>query len=233
MASRGADVEKAYWAKARPLYWSRENDADVEFALDHLLTAGRPRSALLTCCSRMKEMDGSRLAEILESVLVGQESDTELPDTWHMLEAVQRLETCTTIKTDRIIRLEFGLIPLLGYEGEQCAATLYTAIMSDPRLFAEMIVMVFKPSHGEREEPEPEGMRATTRIAGQVLHNCRRQPGSKPDGTVDHDLFTQFIDEARRLCNEADRLGVCDSTLANILATPARCQWDLAFRTSP
>ena len=113
--------------------------------------------------------------------------------------------------------LEFGLIPLIGHEGEQCAATLYTAIMSDQKLFTEMICLVFKPSHGDREEPVPENMRAALKIAGQILHECHRQPGSKPDGTVDHDSF-QFIDEARRHCREVDRLGVCDSILGGILA---------------
>ena len=50
VAACGADVEKAYWAKARPAYWSRQSNEDFEYALDHLLTVGRPRSALSMCC---------------------------------------------------------------------------------------------------------------------------------------------------------------------------------------
>src|SRR5207245_847838 len=39
----GAEVEDAYWFKI-PGFWLRSDDADFEFALRRLLTAGRPRS---------------------------------------------------------------------------------------------------------------------------------------------------------------------------------------------
>jgi hypothetical protein len=74
------------------------------------------------------------------------------------------------------------------------------------------------PANGEREEPPSESMQTAARTAWRVLHHCRLQPGAQPDGTIDRDAFVKFIDEARELCREADRLGVCDSTLGQILA---------------
>jgi hypothetical protein len=119
----------------------------------------------------------------------------------------------------RLVRLEFGLIPLLGYEGEQRAKTLYQALMTEPNLFVEVLCLVYKATHGEPTEPPPsEASKVAFELGWRVLHECRRQPGTRSDGTVDHDAFVGFIDEARRLARDADRLAVCDVTLGQILA---------------
>ena len=95
---------------------------------------------------------------------------------------------------------------------------LYRAIMSTPALFAEMLCLIYKPARSNREEPLPEVLRARANITRDVLHYCHCQPGTRPDGTIDRDAFVGFVDEAQRLCSEADRLGVCNSILGGILA---------------
>lgn len=217
-ASCGAEVEKAYWAMTNPGFWLRSDVTDFEFALRRLLEAGRPRSALQVCYLDVKTVDPRLLAEMLERMLKGEEPDGPLLDSWHIAEAVERLEASGVLDRDRLIRLEFGLIPALGYDGEQRAKSLYDAITSDPKLFTELLCVLYKPASGERGEPPSEAMRTAAEIAWRVLHHCRRQPGTQPDGSIDRNAFIRFIDEARELCREADRLRVCDSTLGQILA---------------
>jgi hypothetical protein len=218
VTSRGADVERAYWADVKPMAGPNTDEADFEFVLDRLLTAGRPRSALAFCAFRTKNMDANRLTDILEHVLSGQEPDSTLLDSWQMMEAVQRLEACGVIDRDRLAKLEFGLFPVIPFEQKQCAATLYRAIMSVPTLFADLLYLIYKPARDNSEEPLPEALQARAKIARDVLHFCRCQPGTGPDGTIDRDAFLRFLFEARRLCSETDRLGVCDSMLGKILA---------------
>lgn len=217
-ASCGAEIENAYWATTNPGFWLRSDVADFEFALHRLLEACRPRSALLVCHLDVETVDARLLAEILERMLKEEEPNGPLLDSWHIAEAVERLEASGVLDRDRLVRLEFGLIPALGYEGEQRAKSLYNAIMSDPKLFTELLCILYKPASGNRGEPPSEAMRTAAEIAWRVLHHCRRQPGTQPDGSIDRDTFIRFIDEARELCREADRLGVCDSMLGQILA---------------
>lgn len=217
-ASCGAEVENAYWAMTNPGFWLRSDVTDFELALRRLLEAGRPRSALQVCYLDVKTVDPRLLAEMLERMLKGEEPDGPLLDSWHIAEAVERLEESAALDRDRLVRLEFGLIPALGYEGEQRAKSLYAAIMSDPKLFTELLCILYKPASGERGEPPSETRQAVAEIAWRVLNHCRRQPGTRPDGTIDRDAFIRFIDEARELCRGADRLRVCDSTLGQILA---------------
>ena len=172
-------------------------------------------------------MDANRLADVLEHVLGGQEPDATRLDSWHMIEAVQRLEACEAIDRDRLAKLEFGLFPAIPFDDKQRAAALYRAIMSSPAFFAHLLYLIYKPAGGNREEPLPEPLRARAEIARDVLHYCHCQPGTGPDGTIDCGAFG-FIDEARRLCSESDRLGVCDSMLGGILAhapTDANGTW--------
>jgi hypothetical protein len=217
-ASCGAEVENAYWSITRPGFWLGTAEVDFEFASRRLLDGGRPRSALQVWLLHMEEVDAELLAEMLERMLESQEADGPLLDSWHIGEAVERLEASGAIDRDRLVRLEYGLIPALGVQEEQRAKSLFGAIISDPKLFAELVCILYKPVNGEREEPPSEAAQSAARIAGRVLDHCRRHPGAQPDGTIDRDTFVEFIDEARNLCREADRLRACDLRLGHIIA---------------
>ena len=218
VSAREPEVEKAYWGRIRLMMGPQTDATDFEFVLDRLLSAGRPRSALEACAFKIKTMDAGHLVQMLERMLAGQEPDGPRPDSWHVIEAVQRLETGKEVDKERLLRLEFGLFPALRFEASQCPTTLYTTIMSTPALFRELLCLLYKPASVEREESFPEKLRASAEIAREVLHYCRCQPGTRPNGTVDPEAFVRFVDETRRLCGKADRLGVCDSNLGRILA---------------
>lgn len=217
VTSCGPEVEKAYWSITNPGLWVRD-EADFEYALRRLVEAGRPRTALQVCHLDMKKVEPNLLAEMLERMLKGEEFEGPLSESWYVGEALEYIEASGAIDTGRLIRLEFGLIPALGYEGEQKANLLYEAIMSDPKLFCELLCILYKPASGERDEPPTEAKKAAAEIAWRILHDCRRQPGTQPNGTIDRGAFIRFIDGARELSRQVDRLAACDSTLGQILA---------------
>jgi len=221
VASCGPQVEKAYWSMI-PAFWVRSDDPDFEIALRRLVDAGRPRTAFQACHIDLNKVNPAGLTEILEGILTGKEADGPLLDSWYIGEAVEALETSGAIDKDRLIRLEFGLIPSLDYGSEQHAKSLYEAIMSNPQLFAELLCVAYRSKSDDGDKTRSEAELVTTRIARRVLRACGRQPGTQPDGSIDRDAFEKFIDETRRLCQQADRLEVCDSKLGQILAyTPA------------
>jgi hypothetical protein len=53
--SLGPEIEEAYWRQCGPLLWLRDAPEDFCFALERLLTAGRPRTALQLCHLDLKE----------------------------------------------------------------------------------------------------------------------------------------------------------------------------------
>ena len=218
VASSGPEVENTYWATTDAGFWLRNHRAEFDFALQRLLEARRPRSALQVCHLDFDTVDAGLLAKMLERMLSGEEPEGQLLDSWHIGAAVDRLEVSGEIERERLIRLEFGLIPAFGYGGEHHAKSLYQGIMSNPRMFTELLCLVYKPANAERGESPSPAIESAAQTAWRILHHCSRQPGTQTDGTIDRAAFVRFIDEARELARDVDRLKVCDSTLGQILA---------------
>lgn len=105
-----------------------------------------------------------------------------------------------------------------GYGRESQATALFEAVTCDPVIFTELITLLYKPEHGEREEPITEAIQAAATTAWNIFRSCKRQPGTQADGRIEAEAFFHFIDDARELCRQADRLTRCDETLGEILA---------------
>lgn len=217
-ATCGSEVDVAYWAIARLNVRFYKGDADLAFVLRRLLDAKRPRTALQCCQYSLKDVEAKLLYDLLQQFMVGEESEGPQLESWHLGEMLERLEKSCEIEKMELIQLEFGLFPALGYGQEAKATALYAGLMTEPALFTELLCFLYKPEHGERKEPITDATRAAAERSWNILHACRRQPGAQTDGSIDHDAFTQFIDAARELCRQKDRLIMCDQTLGQILA---------------
>lgn len=212
-----SETEAAYWQYVHPYHWLR--DEDLSFVLQRLLEAKRPRSALLCSQHTQTQVDPKILFFALQQFLAGQEPDGRMVDSWHLGEMLETLEQCGEIEKSALIQLEFRLFPALGYgQQEARAVTLYESIMSEPPLFAELISLLYKPEHQEREEALTEAAKTAASHAWEILHACTRMPGTGRDGRINTDAFTSFIDSVRELCGQADRLAVGDLSLGEILA---------------
>jgi hypothetical protein len=216
-AACGAEVDAAYWAVVRP---NIHHDKDVElgFLLRRLLDAKRPRTALECCQYSLESVDPKMLYSALQQFMAGEESENPILDSWDLGEMLERLEESGEIEKMVLIQLEFGLFSALRYGQEAKASALYAAIMAEPALFTELVCFLYKPEHGEREEPITDATKAAAQRSWQILRACKRQPGTQADGSIDHEAFTQFIDAARELCRQKDRLIMCERTLGEIIA---------------
>lgn len=218
LATCGSEVEDAYWKAIQPGSWVRCSEKDLEHALRELLAAGRPRTALNACVFCLDKVPADLLSEMLERTLAGEEPEGPLPDSWHLGEMVERLESPGAIPIARLIRLEFALVPLLGHGNEQRAKALFAALTSQPQVFADILCLIFKPESQDVETKPSDAARTKARTAYTVLHACKTLPGTQPDGSVDENTLTRFVDTARSLCEAEDRLTMCDQTLGQILA---------------
>lgn len=212
----GPETDSAYWHCVRPDHW--RHDEDLPFVLQRLLEAKRPRTVLQCCQYQIGQADQKLLFAALQQFMAGEEADGPMIDSWHLGEMLEQLEKSGEIERFALIQLEFGLFPALGYGQEERARTLYESVMSEPQLFAELISLLYKPMHQEREEPLTEGAQNAASHAWKILHACKRIPGTGSDGRIDADAFTQFVDSVRELCSQADRQAVADLTLGEILA---------------
>lgn len=211
----GPEVSAAYWQGVR--LYNRGDDKDLEFVLARLLVAKRPLSALQYCRYSLEQTNPTQLFSTLQQLLHGEVEEGLQLESWHLEKMLRRLEESGEIDRMALIQLEFGLFPLLRYGREVKANALYEGVMSEPELFKELICLLYKPEHGDREEPT-EASKAAAERAWGILHSCERLPGIQPDKSINGDIFYKFIKETRDLCGLADRPTMCDQTLGQILA---------------
>ncbi len=217
-ADRGPETDAAYWRCAPLNRWFRDWGEEAIYALHRLSQAQRPRTALQCCRFDQKMVDSRLLFVLLQQFMNGEEPEGPMPKSWDLANALEHIEQSGEVENTEVIRLEFGLFPALRLGRETHASALFEAVTSDPAIFTELITLLYKPEHGEREEPITEAIKAAASTAWEIFRSCKRQPGTQPDGSIDADAFLHFIDEARALCRKADRLNACEETLGEILA---------------
>ena len=211
----GPEVSAAYWKVIQLNHY--RDDERLGFVLERLLNAQRPLSALHYCQYSLEKTDVGQIFSALQQLIQsGGEIGLRL-ESWHLEKMLQRLETSEKIEKVELVKLEFGLFPLLQYGREVKAEALYEGVMSEPELFKDLVCLMCKPEHGEREELN-ENSSAAARRAWSILHSCKRMPGTRADGSIDVDIFNEFISNSRQLCCNADRAIMGDQTLGQILA---------------
>ena len=88
-----------------------------------------------------------------------------------------------------------------------------------PALFADVITWAFKRSDGQPEEPvDAQTIERRATIVYSILWELRTLPGLQEDGSVDPDQLMTWVNEARRLCRERDRVDTGDHQIGQILA---------------
>jgi hypothetical protein len=129
--------------------------------------------------------------------------------------AIERLEKASGVDRTRLARVELALFPmLLKYAVDPSNGALFEAVTTDPALFVDLAFW----AAGEPARELDERSKALAKRAFAVLRSCSRIPGRRPDGTIDAEALTAFVDRARELARQAGRLKDCDQHLGQILA---------------
>jgi hypothetical protein len=215
----GQEVDSAYWRFVSPGLW-HVDPGDRELAATKLLEADRPISALNAMMHHLEDFSPALLLRALDSALTNGEADAKFPDRWRLERLIERLEAWDGVDQERLVQIEFQLVPVFRFEETSSLKVLTEAITSRPELFAELVCLIWRPEHdaptGEFELSE--GERVAAENAGHLLHNCRRQPGTSENGQIDADVCTRFIDQAIELCRERDRSTMGEQIIGQILA---------------
>ena len=160
------------------------------------------------------------LLQALESALVYGEIDAKFPDSWHLEKLVARLEAWDAMDQEHLLRIEFQLIPAFRLDATSALKALTKAITTKPELFTELVCLIWRPetSDSRSGSPPSEGEQIAARNAWRLLHDCRRQPGTRENGDIDPDACVRFVDEAFALCRQKDRAIMGEQILGQILA---------------
>lgn len=223
-------VTDRYWQEFT--YYGLGRDfGPVLQAARSLTTAGRPAAALHLLVLYDRRHDTAEAAGVaadaLDALIVTGCQDPEFPALrdhhFRRLFALMARHR-DAVGAQRLLAIEWLLFPVLGRQAD--APTLHGALAEDPALFTELVRYAFKsdtsaPRQTPPETSEPEQTpldRDLALRAFEVLHDWRRCPGVRADGTLDEQLLRRWVDDARDQLRDIGRLRAGDSQIGQILA---------------
>ena len=232
----GDEIVRAYW-RARPpliLAVADASDAGVERVVSSYLNAGNPWAALSfldDAKAKRDDLVGLALDGVLDAYNSGDLRVDGLVQ--YRLERVfNRLRDNPGVDRADLARREFAFLPFLvgvGSKGRKLA--LFDILAGDPKLFIDFVSVVFRANSAPQEDLGEDGKRRW-RAAYNVLESFRLLPGLS-DGRIDPDVLKEWVKEALRLAEEADRLEVGALCVGKILAHAPIDQADGAWPPLP
>jgi len=242
MKKWGDNIPQAYWKNVgthsiSPYYSS------TEYAITQILNAGRPYAALnlasFSIRSAKRKKDTTALPQELIVRLLEEtpkhdpkeEKDVAFRSlSFDISELLDILEAKGT-EPSKLVQLEWTWMPALEHSKRGLKA-LQKALSDDPKLFIEVLKLVYR---GKNEAPRDYSEEEKTRAeqAFQLLEHWKIMPGlldgvseekthngdiSFPEGQVDQEKLFTWVDKARKLADECQRLNICDIQIGHVLA---------------
>lgn len=207
-------VQAAYWANVRPMMGTPADD--INELARRMLAAKRPRSAFVSTQVFLEKVEPQLLYQMLDEMRTIPEEGINFPGSWQISQAFDRVEASGSVELRDLALVEFAYTRLLSHS-QRGLKLLNRIIITDPTIFVELI----KGAYKARNAPDEELSEQQKGFAGEawtVLHNIKRVPGQRDDGSIDRDALIEWVTSARNLCREVDRKEAGDNVIGGFLS---------------
>ncbi len=221
----GPEAAARYWQTV--LIQGLWEDADeIQFAVDQLLSVGRPRSAFYAAHWHPERLAGEHWRRVLEALIRDGEPDGPRPSEHDLTQVLKRLDGDPLVTDEEVARLELPFIRALRPYGDHGSSgrtlALHRVIARSPEDFVAFITWQFRRSDGGNDDPamdiddDTKALRAE--LAYNVLDSWTEMPGIEEGGRINADAFAAWNAEARRLAKEAGRQSIAEHMLGQAYA---------------
>jgi hypothetical protein len=216
-------IQQRYWEKVNPSFFDSSPE-DKLYALEQLVAVKRYFIALKTATMFKEEIPPKFIAELLKKAALEKSiDDFNIISSWDIEELFKILDQSKEVDNDEITKLEWLYLPILASVGsDRPPKMLHQELSNKPEFFAEVIKYVYKPKNKdikEEEEELPKELKEQRALlAWELLHSWKTVPGSDDSGKIDYQKLESWINKARKLCIETDRLEICDNHIGQVLA---------------
>jgi hypothetical protein len=215
--SEPASTAEPYWERVG---WPVDSKFALEFA-ERLLARGRPWSAADVLALRLHGGNAEVPRELIERTLQAAASadvkerprpssaEYELGQLLDELEA--QGSSGSVLET-----LEWTFLEIL--EHTRLPRALFHALGTRPAYFASLVKQVFKARHAQQRADANDNEKALARHSYTLLRLWRSPPGLREDNSLDSQVLSAWVHEARRLLAEVDRSAVGDECIGEMLS---------------
>jgi hypothetical protein len=214
-------IQQKYWEKIDPRFFDLSKE-DKLYALNKLMDVKRYFTSLDVASLLKNELPPEFIAELLRKAATQESVDDFIKiHPLNIEDLFKVLDQSKEITKDTIAELEWLYLHILAeVDSSRPPRVLHQKLSEEPEFFAEVISYLYKPQNMTKEEEklpdELEQQRAE--LAWKLLNTWKIVPGSESNGKIKYDKLNEWVNKARQLCREMDRLDVCDNHIGQVLA---------------
>jgi hypothetical protein len=217
----GSEVSRAYWAEFVP-YGRGPQFAEVGDAARHLFEHGRVAMAIDGLSMYLETVAESVETELIITLLnalgVNPDPDIHRVSDYDVSRLLQVLRD-RGLSDAEVAALEWRFIPILGRDRQ--TPSLERLLAESPSAFVDLVTMIFRAASDRSDEvpkDRTEETRAAASNAYRILREWQRVPGTDDEGIVHQDRLEAWLDDARTLLAESDRLEIGELQFGEVLA---------------
>jgi hypothetical protein len=218
------ETRRLYWERARP--YPATSIEDCVRVVRALIQHGRSAAAVdilgLVTHRRDAPMVPSDLVlEVLEAFRNEPGPTPHTPTIGYTVRALlDRLGESGEVDESRLAVLEWAFLPLLEHQGGP--TYLYRELQRSHEFFNLLLSFAY-PLEGKSSRDVTPDERARAERAYDVLHRWHLIPGRQVDGTLDPELLTAWVRQAREVATRDGRREIADLRIGQILASAPPC----------
>lgn len=216
----GFEAKESYWKETTPPIFYRDEKYDhIQYALDHLVSANRPRAAFISIKYRLDIVPPKLLYRIVAKIATNSDEVMrgDLVERHHLEIAFNVLTASNEIPIDQMAGLEFQFIEILAID-RVGIPNLEKHIEVHPELFVQALVMTYKRSDGGEDPEELRALNQRAKGGYRLLESLSAIPGHDSKGELNPDLIEAWVQKVRDLAGELARRDVCDNCLGTLFS---------------
>lgn len=207
VSGRGIEVEAAYWDHATG-YFQGDSAEDTAFAVEKLIDAKRPFSALSIAGDHKISLPSILLQRLLQEVLLVDSKHKDFRrggslDEYHLGNVFRQLQERDELSLEEMVKLEWPFAAFFhSLEKHGSPLAVHRLLQKDPSFFVELVSYGYKQDDhigkptGKKKKSSP----FLAKNAWEVLHSWHLIPGMQKDGSFNEKEFSEWIEAARDEC---------------------------------
>lgn len=210
--------EKEYWENTRANTY--QTDDNIEYALSKLLEYGRPNAVIEGLSRRLfeqKDINPELACEALLA-LVQSENQAERSDSYQITQIIKSLQKNGDTDEDKLFQVEWAYVSLLDRHSDGSPMTLENRLASTPRIFCELIQMIYRAEGVEPDvEESTEQSRDIATNAYRLLSTWSTVPGTRSNGEFDPKAFSEWLTAMEEIVKASGHYDVALIRLGDVL----------------
>jgi len=219
--SLDVEVDRVYWTKRSRWVHSKDDDV-ILHAIKKLKENGRAVDALILAEQKWDSKEPALIFEILDQALeelnVGKGETTFGNDSYWIDRLFRWLRGQEKVDKNELARWEYAYLPLLTGTAEKTDLALHQILSTDPSFFIHVLCDLYKPASSSAEDHEVTAdARNRAKFAWKMLNSWKQPPGVGDNRQVDRIKLKEWVEKARKLAAETDRVDIADQEIGKVL----------------